>query len=242
MVCSRGEKMVNDNAVYQPIRLAALAILVLALFLSACTGGKYGGTVGEEDASLQQKIPAEAYSFNARLFVDDKPTTFKLEVYHIDTAMGVYGRGYLGKGALRGRVTEDSLVVYFPSTNEYLAESLTELLESGDCPFPISTISVLNIFRTLPDSLSLDSSVVVEADYGDDNHPEFVVSGLGCEWRIEVDYDRQDEAGWRVRNFEFTDGARYRLWGRLERYKADAKVALERFEPRVPAQAVRITP
>lgn len=219
----------------------AAAVLVAAAVTTGCSGGKRGA-YGLEEPRYDTKISAEAYSFNARVYSDGKPTTFKLEVYLADTVMGLYGRGYLGKGGLRGRATDDSLEVYFPTTNEYLAESLSDLLTTTDCPLPVAGINLLEIFRTTPDSMTLDPGLSITTNYDDANHPRFEISMEDCVWGMEIVYDRHGDLGWRVDSFEFTDGKRYRMWGRRDRFKADASVELRRFIPAPAPDATRLRP
>lgn len=198
------------------------------------------GESGREDRS-DERVSVEAYSFNSRLWREGKPTTFKLEVYQTDSLLGLFGKGYLGKGALKGRLTQDSLEVYFPTTNEYLYEPLDDLLATGECPLPLADMNILALFTHLPDSLHLDTSLRIEADYGDADKPEFGISRAGCPWEIHVVYGLEDP-GWRIREFEFTDGKKTRLRGRIDRYRSEASVKVHRLTVTPPPGTVRISP
>ena len=197
--------------------------------------------MGEE--ALERKIQAEAYSFNARLRRQGKPTTFKLEVYQTDTLLGLSGRGYLGKGALKGWLTADSIKVYFPTTKELVYEPLGALVNSERCGLPLEGLNVLNLFSQLPDSILADTRLMVNADYAKPKRPAFLIEPVDgeCAWRLNLTYDRK-KPGWRIRRFEFDDGAGNTLRGIRERYRAEAKVALKRFLPRLAPDAVRIVP
>jgi len=195
---------------------------------------------------LERKIQAEAYSFNSRLRRQGKPTTFKLEVYQTDSLLGLSGRGYLGKGALKGWLTSDTIKVYFPSTKELLFEPLIALTSSGECDSPLGAfggLSVLDLFAQLPDSVLAGTRLMVNADYSSSKRPKFRIASTDrtCSWQLDLTYDQQ-KPGWRIRRFEFDDGAGTTLRGIRERYRAKARVALKRFMPRPPPGAAQINP
>jgi hypothetical protein len=177
------------------------------------------------------------------MFREGKPTTFKLELYRTDTLVGMSGRGYLGKGALKGWITGDSLKVYFPSTNEYVYESLVEVVERSDCPLPLAQFDVLSLLTTLPDSAVSPDAFTVIPDYDDEKKPRFLLESTStdCPWQLELDYDLKDDR-WRIRRFEFDDGKNLRVRGERDRYKSDAEVPLNRFEFAISSDAVRIEP
>jgi len=212
----------------------------MLLYLCGCSGGARVPVSDESPDKLQSvKIGAEAFSFNARLYRKNKPTSFKLEVYSTDTLLGLSGRGYLGKGALRGRLSSDSLELFFPASNEYMHESLVDLIAGASCKFPIANLEIISLIRQLPDSLS--EGLSVEADHGNPKRPEFTITAPDCDWSLRLVYD-QKESGWRIREFYFDDGHDLRLRGIRDKYKPDAKVKPSRFHPNPPADAVRIHP
>ena len=198
---------------------------------------------GAAAESREHKITATAYSFNARLWRDGKPTTFKLELYQTDSILGLAGRGYLGKGALKGWLRSDSIKVYFPSTDEYLYESLADLAATSTCPLPLAGLDILQLLSTLPDSLTYGADLAVSSDYSDENRPRFRVSAAdtACQWLVEIRYDRH-ESSWRVRQFEFDNGRDIRLRAVRERHRSRAAVPAERFEVALPPGAARIIP
>lgn len=227
-------------------RVQSIIVVLLALVSAALTGcqsGRHGtGIVGDEEA-LETKIRAEAYSFNARLRQQGKPTTFKLEVYQTDSLLGLSGRGYLGKGALKGWLTSDSIKVYFPATKEYVQDQLSVVAKSGKCASPLGGLNLLDLFAQLPDSILSDTDLLVNADYSKAKRPKFRIESADeeCRWQLDLTYDHQ-KTGWRIRRFEFNNGNGTTLRGIRERYRAKANVALKRFMPRPPPGAVRIIP
>jgi len=217
-------------------------LLVTLTLLSACGGPGQLPTESRGQKKVSgDRVKVEAYSFNARLTRGNKPTTFKLEVYQTDSLLGLSGKGYLGKGALKGRLTADSLEVYFPSTKEYVYEALSDLLATGECPLPLADMDIISLFSNLPDSIALDSSLRVKANYRDKNRPEFDISKVNCPWKIHLVYDLK-KPGWRIRAFDIRDGKQTRLRGRIDKYKASASVKANRLFVVPPPGSVRVSP
>jgi hypothetical protein len=164
-----------------------------------------------------------------------------LEIFQTDSVLGLAGRGYLGKGALKGWMRSDSLKVYFPSTHEYVYEAQGRLLRSFECTFDMPEIDLLALFSTLPDEILFDSRVTVEPDYSNHKRPSFVVYVDDCPWRIELTYDKRPP-GWRIRSFSFFDGDEKRLTARRREYKKKAKVKPIVLQAPIPNDAVRVFP
>jgi len=213
------------------------AVVVIA---AGCSTSRKGGEVSSESGDLhQEKIVADAYRFNARLRRNGKPTTFKLDFYVTDTMVGIGGRGYLGKGALKGQLTADSLMLYFPASDEYLYEPAANLLSSLECVGELPELNWFDFFHGLPDSLGISSEFAIDADYEDRSRPKFTISHPNCDWRLDLVYDRVKE-GWRVKRISFDDGCNTRLTAKREKFRSGAKVKLTRFKFRPKPSSVRI--
>jgi hypothetical protein len=184
-------------------------VLAVGWLLIVPFAGCYNQTgTAEEDATTagyREKIPVEAYLFDAKIRRDGKVNSFRLEIFQTDSLLGLSGRGYLGKGALKGWLGHDSLKVYFPTVNEFVYESVGDLLRSFDCSFDMPDIDLLSLFTRLPDDALFDVRLTVESDYSNHKRPEFVVFVSDCPWRIELQYDER-KPGWRIRSFYFLDG------------------------------------
>ena len=183
----------------------------------------------------------EAYLFDAKLRRQGKPTSFRLEIFQTDSVIALGGRAYLGKGALKGLLTADSLEVYFPSSNEYLYESLSDLFAKAECTNAAPEFSLLHLFTFLPDSLAEMEGMSVASDYTNRKRPEYLISFPDCPWKIELTYD-QHEAGWRIRDFKFDNGNDITLKAKRRTYKKKAQVPYSKFQLVLPDGATRITP
>lgn len=223
------------------LTLATLAIMLIGLGCAGSRGRGRGTHAGKESPQVSEKMLAEAYSFQARLHSAGKPVSFRLEIYQTDSLLGLSGRGYLGKGALKGRLTSDSIEVYFPSTKEYLYEALADLISGSECPLPLARLDVISLFYNLADSVKFSQDIRVVANHKDAKRPEYIIYADGCAWQLELRYDKR-KTGWRIRDFTFTDGKDIRLSGRRSKYKAKANIKRKRFEVVLPSDAVRIRP
>ena len=217
-----------------------IAVAVLLSLMAGC-GPPGGGLIERTGEVARQKVVADAYRFQARFKDDGKPTTFKLDVYVTDTVLGIIGTAYLGKGALRARITEDTVEALFPTTHEYLYEPVGELLTLSECLNIVPGINWPAMMGNLPDSLGLDLEFDVDADYRKPNKPQFVVTRFDCKWRLELTYDR-DKSGWRLKQLNFDDGARKRLKLARRQFRRDAEIRQSKFMLPTDPGAVRITP
>jgi len=211
------------------------------VILAAGCGPSYGPTIPPETAVADAEVAVEAYLFDAKLRRRGKPTSFRLEIYRTDSVTALNGRGYLGKNALRGRMTDDSLEVYFPSSNEYLYEAVVDLVVASDCTSELSVLRLPALLATPPEEGSLGDAGVDRRDPSDSERQELTITWPSCPWRMELLYDRRD-GEWRLREFFFDDGGETTLTADRRTYKSRANIKGRYFLMRMPSDAVRITP
>ncbi len=233
--------LVSDR--YIPDRTTFVAAVAVALsLLVGCGAGYDQAVVGESSSALDRhKLTAEAFLFDTRLKRKGKPTSFRLEVFRTDSVVALGGRAYLGKGALKGRLTADSLEVYFPSSKEYVYESIADLFSRAMCPAVSGGLDFLKLLVALPDSTATPNGLNIVADYTRPKRPSFQISAPGCSWQLHLTYDRQS-TGWRLSDFHFDDGGDVTLKGKRRRYKAAARVPAGKFRVTIPDGAVRVAP
>lgn len=217
------------------VRATTFALLLTALVLSCGPGPQPGEEGGP-------KVRAEAYLFDAELRRDGKWNSFRLEIFHSDSVMSLAGRGFLGKTGIKGRVTHDSLLVFFPTEDEYVQEFIPDLLYSLECGIEPTGMNFLDLFRMLPDSATLDTNIAVTLNEVDEKHPSYLVFIQHCPWQIELTYDHESDAGWRVSQFSFYDGKRTHLKATRREFKKNINLWPSRLQVRVPSDAERIAP
>ena len=213
----------------------------ILLVLVGCSSPQKAHTGRELSSDVRaDKIRAEAWLFDARVWREGKPTSFRLEVYRTDSITALSGRGYLGKGALKGTIRNDSLYVFFPRTNEYLYEAAGSLLDAMDCSDVSPRVDILALLTDVPDSVDGLENVEVTTSYLDPDRPTFVLYSRGCPWQLDLKYDKR-KVGWRLKAFEFNSGDGVRLKVKRRTLKQQAKVPVKRFQTTHSPDAYRIS-
>ena len=221
--------------------IKSIPIVFLFLIISSCTTTHTGNISEERSQEEDIKIEVEAYLFDAKLRQDGKPTSVRLFFYQTDSIIAIGGKGYLGKGALKGWVNNDSLCVIFPTMNEYVYESIDDMFSSFSCSGEIPKFNLTALFKSLPDETDQFAFAEITTLDADADRPRFRIKFPGCKWKINVTYDKQD-AGYRIRNFNFNDGAGNSLNGKRREYKASSQVSLSQFEVEIDDSMNRIIP
>lgn len=182
------------------------------------------------------KVGVEAYLFDATLKRKAKVTTFRLEMYATDSTIVLAGRGYLGKGALKGVATQDSLKVYFPSTNEYVIDAFSEVLSSNDCMVGLTTFNPVQYMFAPPDSSRSDSALSIQVTQSYPKKTICLVKSPKCKWSMTLSYDNRDG---RVRPFElnFDNGNGTTLIATRREYQPHASIVASRFAFTYPPDA-----
>jgi hypothetical protein len=224
---------------FTPLALAITGALT-ALALSSCGVGRKEVHGGEEQVA-RGKVRADAYLFDTKIRRNGKPTSIRLEMYRTDSVVALAGRAYLGKGALRGRMTADSLEIYFPTANEYLYSSIADAVNNLKCNIKLGHIDLLHILTTPPDTVSFAKPLQLRSDTTDQNRRSYALWVNDCPWQMTLLYDWVNSR-WELREFKFDSGTGTEL--RAERREFDRNVSLDadRFAVHYPGDAVRLEP
>ncbi len=216
--------------------------LILVTLISGCSSIYRTGDITEgKKAAAINKIDAEAYLFDAKIRRDGKVNSFRLEIFQTDSLLGLGGRAYLGKGALKGRLSVDSLWLYFPTQGEYVKDEVAGFFKGQKCPLALTGVNILDIFKKRPDSIALEEKIKVTADLYDEEQPHFHITSDDCLWQIDFIYALK-ETGWRIKEFIFSDGETLKIEATCREYKATARVKTEKFQVVIPPASIRIEP
>lgn len=183
-----------------------------------------------------KKIEVEAYLFDARIYRNGKPTSFRLHVYRTDSIIALGGRGYFGKGALKGIMTHDSVIIYFPATNEYLRDSRSAFFNQSVCPSGAAAFDFQRLLTTLPDETFLFPAAVAEIE-SKKKRRKYSIIWPDCDWNLDLDYQKKD-IGWRPKEIKFNNGDDIRFTAETRVFKPNAKVSLSKFRVNIPADAI----
>lgn len=208
---------------------------VLGILSVSCGSGSKVGPGGED-----VKVPCEAYLFDTKINRKGKQNSMRLEIFQTDSVLGLNGRAYLGKGALRGKLTPDTLAVYLPASEEYLYESIAGVLTATECSIDSIALDITQFFHRTPDSILLDPRIKVAANRKDEKQPAYLIFVENCPWQMELTYDQQD-TGWRIVKFTFSNGTDLTLSATRREYKASTSVKRERLQFSYPDKAEQIT-
>lgn len=96
----------------------------------------------------RDQFQSAAFLIDLRIDDSGKKYSVTTELYFSGDSIGIYGRGYLGKGTFKGNVIDDVAMVYFSSTDEYYTAPLTDRGDVGvGCDAPgevfLSVLSLL---------------------------------------------------------------------------------------------------
>ena len=219
-----------------------VALMAILLSMSGC-GQRLRPKLAEEQPAVAEpcaEVKVSAYLFDAKLRMEGKPRSFRLEVFLADSVAALAGRAYLGRGALRGRLTADSLLVYFPSRDEYVEESTTALLSASECLGSGGEVNLLKLFTSTPDEV-LDSRRFLIAVDASGGRKRCQVSAEDCSWKIDLLYDRDDDS-WRLREFAVDNGRDMKLTAKRRTFKKHTSIDRSRFHVPIPATAALIRP
>lgn len=222
------------------VRRFSLVALVVSLTLG-CGAYKSGKPVDESRSDRDTKISVQAFLYDAKIRHKRKPTSVRLEIFKTDSVAALAGRGYIGKGALKGRWGLDSLLAYFPASNEYIYEPTVTFLSGRECRPAMPSADIMKILDNLPESLAWDESVLINQTTDSKKKRGYLISMPECNWTLELDYDLKSNQ-WLLKRMEFDDGRDLRLSLKRRKFKARTSVRLSRFEVAIPANAIRLTP
>ncbi|MDX9858989.1 MAG: hypothetical protein RBT76_14480 [candidate division Zixibacteria bacterium] len=227
------------------LHIAAVAValsVVLALISGCGTGRRHISTTTETTPLTFDKRVAEAYLFDTEIEYRDKYSSVRLELYAADSIVGVAGRSYLGKGALDGWLTRDSVLILFPSSGEYVEEAVPDLIGAIECTNgTVAQIDLLTLLYEQPSRSNVGTGISITPDSANQDRPCYSLSMPGCLWRIDLCYDRR-EIGWRIREFSYTNGDNLSISARRREYKAEVTAGPDKFAVTIPPDALRISP
>jgi hypothetical protein len=84
------------------------------------------------DGSFQ----SAAFLIDLRVNNDGEKYSVSTELYFSGDSVGFYGRGYLGKGAFRGQIINDSATILFNQQNEYFVGPVEDIKGREECASP----------------------------------------------------------------------------------------------------------
>lgn len=213
--------------------------ILLFLLIAGCGTSRKRDLLPETETQFSEKITCEAYLFDARITRDKKYNSFRLELYQTDSLIGLSGRGYLGKGALKGWISHDSLLVYFPTVQEYVKEANGDVWKSFKCVDEENQLNLFDLITSLPEDIIPRDKFELVILKNEDAEKEYRITKADCDWIITADYDLR-EKGWRLKEFHISEGEDFELRGKRREYRDEAKIKTGRYTPQISEEALRV--
>jgi hypothetical protein len=83
-----------------------------------------------------RQLRSAAYLIDLRIDDAGKKFSVTTELYLTGDSVGFYGRSYLGKGAFKGHIINDTVLIYFQSENQFLRSRRTDIYDLDSCLQP----------------------------------------------------------------------------------------------------------
>ena len=183
----------------------------------------------------------DAFLYDVKIYREGKKNSVRLDIYRKNDSLALFARGYLGKGVLKGLVVSDSVVIYFPTENEYFSGRLNELIykscaEQGD----LEQI-LIDLFVRRPVDLEYSTSdfyVTILGDEGEEQ--QFRLESKNCAESARLEYDYRDNR-FILEKIDFSNrDETFRLTAQRRKFKLDANIPTDKFFIPIPPEAVRI--
>jgi hypothetical protein len=226
--------MKNCNSLLIPAIVGCGLALMLSCSASRPNANDESGSQGNDT-----KVTADAYLFDTQVTRGGRLASMRLEIFDADSVIGLSGRAYLGKGALKGRITRDSVKLYFPSSNQYISEATDDFMRNDSCALNISKDDLVGILRHRPpsDSRPTAGKFGVISASADDT----VMIATWCRRIFELKYYKTSD-GWCVGSFHFDDSLGTEIQAKRREVRFGARVKAGQFHVIIPSDAERIKP
>jgi len=145
--------------------------------------------VVEETVTKLTEGKGDAYQFDCKMYRKGKKNTVRLEIFRSGDMLSIFARGYLGKGVMKAIINPDSILVYFPTSNEYYSGKLEDLI-GGKCAGSMIYEEVLiKLFMMTPPELEKSyEGFYVNVIKQNKKRQEFQLNSKVCEESIELGY------------------------------------------------------
>ncbi len=192
---------------------------------------------------ISEKDTGDAYLFDLKIYRHGKKNSVRLDIYRTGGKLGFFARGYLGKGVMKGVLTADSILIYFPTEKEFYAGPIEGLLP-GNCMdgFQFDRF-ILDLFYQTPDKLEYalgDFYMTVLADKS--KKKKYRLESKACPEQFEMEYDFKGNRfiPKKIR-FDKADGS-FKLISERRKFRTDIDLPDDKFTVEIPDNAFRIHP
>jgi hypothetical protein len=210
--------------------------------MAGCAPTRQNAVPGEELKNPGTEQRGTAFLFDVKVNRNGKKNSVRLDIYQRGDSLSVFARGYLGKGALKGLLTSDSVIAHFPTEEEYYTGKLESLI-SDSCQFGQNLERILvTIFRDLPDTSDLPSDISLRTLEDGKKKKRYHMESGRCPAAIDLQYDYHDKQFILEQiGFALSDNS-FQLDGKRRDFRTNVKIPEEKFQVNIPETATRIYP
>jgi hypothetical protein len=226
----------------QKSQLTALILFSSIVWLGCAASGPGTGQSEGTPVGSSVKVRADAYLFDTEITNYGKLTSMRLEIFDADSVLALSGRAYMGKGVIKGVITSDSLLMYLPTSKQYIQESWRFWRGKDSCTADISNLNFHSYLRDLPQATTGESGAIMRTVSTSGDRTSVVVSAPGCHWALALMYYRTKDNGWRLSRFQFDDSSHTTIVGNRREFRPDVKVKAGQFQVVIPPDAERLIP
>jgi len=226
-------------------RSLSVCLILSIIILSSCTVAtrkQSGETISAEEAKFGEGR-GDAYLFDAKIYRDGKKNSVRLDVYYKNEQAGVFARGYLGKGVLKGIIDKDSIIVYFPTEDQFYTGEIASLVK-GDCrhKFDFESI-IIQLMTKLPSDIKDagdDYYVTILKDKGKTR--EYRLESRHCPEHIILEYDLKENR-FILDKIDFrTEDDSFRFKAERRKFRLNVDIPVNKIVFDIPEDAARILP
>jgi len=221
-------------------------IPIFTIIVSGCTLAhrkRADQEIIEAETQTWQKGKGDAYLFDVKIYREGKKNSVRLDVYRSDDKISLFARGYLGKGVLKGLISPDSIIAYFPTEKEFYSGKMADFINDGCADSLPLEPTIIELFQKTPAEINheLDGFYVVIISE-DDHLRQYKLESRSCPEGMEIGYTLKDDRFVPDEiNYISSDGT-FRFEATRRRAKLNIDIPEEKFRIDIPASAVRISP
>ncbi|MEW6014749.1 MAG: hypothetical protein AB1690_05465 [Candidatus Zixiibacteriota bacterium] len=220
-------------------------ITISAIFPAGCTLANRNRVriKTAEQTAPKEKLRGDAYLLDVKINREGKKSSFRLDLYQSEETLAWFARGYLGKGVMKGVLTNDSLIVYFPTEEEFYSGKLNALAKKS-CLGNAELESVLGqLFRILPPEISsLSDNFYLTILKEDDKQRRYILNYKDCGGGIRLDYEKHD-LRFLISNIQYIgEEETFGFEAKVRDFRLDTDLPADKFEIAIPSTATRLNP
>ncbi len=218
-------------------------VIIFCLIFSISFAENKTGIKQNTEKQSTVNTKGDAFLFDMKIFNKKKKTSVRLDIYRKGDSLGVFARGYLGKGVLKALVNSDSIVTFFPTESQFYSGKIRNLL-SANCfdSIPLEKMMV-DFFRTTPNKLDYSTcGAIVTVLLESPRFRKFRIMSKDCSESIELEYDWQKGKFLLEKFMYFSANGQFRLEAERRKFKFNIKLPDGKYKILIPPTASRIYP